>query len=124
MPNAASYAAANDRPGGGASVYSNLSAGVTGAIAKASPGRLYGWHLSNAAATAAYVKIYDKATAPTASDTPLLTLTVPATGAMSLVPPTGIAFLAGISIRATTGAADDDTGAPTADDVIVNLFYG
>ena len=35
----------------------------------------------------------------------------------------GVTFDAGISVRATTGRADDDTGAPTTGDVVLNLFY-
>jgi hypothetical protein len=37
--------------------------------------------------------------------------------------PAGVDFTAGISARATTGVADNDTGAPSANDVIVNIFY-
>jgi hypothetical protein len=118
-----SYASANDSPSGGASAYRNIDAGVTGDVVKASPGRLYGWHVSNAAAASAYVKIYDKATAPTEADTPVLTIAVPATGVAFMDLGPGVGFASGISIRATTGAADNDTGAPAANDVIANLLY-
>jgi hypothetical protein len=117
------YASANTLPQGGASVYRNLSVGVTGAVAKATPGRLYGYHVSNAAAATAYVKVYDKATAPTQADTPVMTIAVPATGVAFLDLGPGIAFSAGISIRGTTAAADNSTAAPTANDIIANLFY-
>src|SRR3990167_7196691 len=36
---------------------------------------------------------------------------------------TGIEFTTGIALRATTGVADNDTGAPSANDVIVNILY-
>jgi hypothetical protein len=35
----------------------------------------------------------------------------------------GVAFSAAICVAATTGLADNDTGAPSAGDVVVNIFY-
>lgn len=119
----AAYASANDRPLGGASVWRSLSLLATGLIAKASPGRLYGWHLANNNAAAVYVRIYDKATAPTAADTPVMTIEVPLKSAVSLSIPPGIAFVNGISARATTAVADNDTTAPSANDVVINLIF-
>jgi len=109
---------------GGATPYRNTSLGVTGQVLKATTGRVYGWHIINAAASARYVKFYDKATAPTEADTPVLTIKVAATGIDESSSSVGIAFTNGISARATTGLADSDTGAPTANDVLVNAFYG
>jgi len=107
-----------------AQTYRSLSVGVTGAIIKAAKGQIFDLHISNAAATPRYVKLYDKATAPIASDTPLRTYAIPATTVVSLaVTPAGIEFLTGISIRGTTGIADNDTGAPTANDIVVNISY-
>jgi hypothetical protein len=37
--------------------------------------------------------------------------------------PQGIAFGTAITVAATTAVADNDTGAPAANDVIVNVFY-
>lgn len=108
---------------GGLSVYRNLDAGTTGAVAKASAGQLYGYFISNNAATARFVKVYDKASAPTQADTPVMTLQLPASSAANVSHPNGVAFSAGISIRASTGVADNDTGATTTNDVIVNLYY-
>jgi hypothetical protein len=109
---------------GGLTPYQHLDLGVTGRVVKASAGQLYGWALSNAHATdARYVKFYDKATAPTQVDSPAFIVRIPA-GALSNVPlPQGIAFANGISVRATTGVADADTGAPTASDVQFAAFY-
>ena len=69
------------------------------------------------------MKIYNKATAPTQSDTPVMTIPIPAGGAANVEFSNGIAFAAGISYRASTAVADNDTGAPTANDVVVNLLY-
>ena len=104
-------------------VYRTLDSQNGGVVIKNGPGEVGGWHLVNNAVGARYVKLYDKATAPTSADTPKLTVLVPANGAANLLAVCGIDFTAGIGVRVTTGVADNDTGAPTTNDVIVNLFY-
>jgi len=109
---------------GGLSPYRNLSLLVAGASVKASAGQLYGYYLENNAASARYVKFYDKASAPVvASDTPVLTLPLPAGAAANLTLPIGLVFATGIAICATGGVGDTDSTAPSANDVVVNLFY-
>lgn len=110
---------------GGLSIHRNIDAGVTATtqIAKASAGQLYGYFISNNAATARFVKVYNKATAPTEADTPVLTFQLPAASSANVSHPNGVAFSTGISYRASTGRADNDTGATTTGDVIVNLYY-
>jgi hypothetical protein len=103
--------------------YRTLDAQPAGVNIKATPGEVAGWYLSNNAASVRYVKLYDKATAPTSGDTPKLTLMLPANSAANTLAPAGIDFTAGIGIRCTTGVADNDTGAPTANDVVANVFY-
>ncbi len=105
------------------SIYRNLDLGVTGQIVKATPGTLFTWYLANDASTVRFVKVYDKATAPTQADTPVMTLPVPATSAANVALDSGLAFVNGISLRGTTGVADNDTGAPSTNDIIVNLGY-
>ena len=78
---------------------------------------------SDQAASVRYVKLYDKATAPTSADTPKCTIPLPASSAANIIAPAGIDFTAGIGIRVTSGVADNDTTAPTANDVVVNIFY-
>ena len=95
-------------------------------VASGSPGTLTGIFLCSVAATARYVKLYNKATAPASTDTPMLTLLIPGgtAGSGSNVPlPVPVSFLSGLGIRITTGMADSDTGAATAGDVVVNLLY-
>ncbi len=115
---------------GGASVYRSLDVQPTGQVVKNAGGTLYGGLVFNGAfATPSgswdrYLKIYDKATAATAGDTPLITIPLEAGVETPLrIPPCGILFVNGISIRCTTGLADADTGAPGTNDVVVNLFY-
>jgi hypothetical protein len=86
---------------------------------------LGGWYLFNNAAAVRYVKIYDEATVPVSTDTPILTLPLPAGQGANLLQGEGAISLAnGLGIRVTTGVADNDTGAPTANDVQINLFWG
>jgi len=108
---------------GGCAVYRSLSVLATGLVVKASAGRIYGWHLSNSGAAAAHLKIYDKATAATQADTPVLTLRLAAGASYSLDLGPGISFAAGIGIRATTELADNGTTAPGANEVVANIFF-
>ncbi len=114
---------------GGLSAYSYIAAASSNQDSqnpKGSAGQLYGYNLTNVSASIRYVKIYNKATGPTSADTPVLRLTLPgnASGAgCNTSFESGIAFSSGIGIRITTGQADSDTGAVTAGDVVVNLWY-
>lgn len=117
---------------GGCTPYSFLAAAGANqdsTVVKASAGQLYGSiAVTNTNAAVRYLKVYDKATAPTSADTPKLRITVPGatTGAGIVVPlpDAGVAFANGIAFRMTTGAADNDANAVTANEVILNgLFY-
>lgn len=106
------------------SVYRSISIINTGAVIKAAPGHVYGFLFSNNSGSAiAYVKLYDKATTPTGSDTPIATILIPIGGTVSLGMPQGMPFAAGISIRATTVLADADNTSPGAGVVIGQVFY-
>ncbi len=52
-----------------------------------------------------------------------MTVPLPPFSAANVHFDTGIAFATGIGIGATTGVADNNTGAPSANDVVVNIFY-
>jgi hypothetical protein len=111
---------------GGATIYRLLSAATTNSNnVKSTAGQLYGWYMFNTSASIKYVKLYNKATAPTVgTDTPVLTFPLPATdGAVQNPSGVGIPFATGIGIAITGAAADADTTAVAANDVIVNLFY-
>jgi hypothetical protein len=109
---------------GGYTIYRNISLLATGISVKGSAGQVYGWYIANNASSVRYVKFYNKATAGTVgTDTPVLTIPVPANGAANIEFQTGIAFSLGISVGATTGIADSDVAAPTANDCVVNLLY-
>lgn len=113
---------------GGLSISRVISAASTNAtVVKGSAGQVYGWSMSNVNAQEMYVKLYNKATAPTVgSDTPVITLLVPggATGLVSEASfPQGIAFGTGIGLAITGAVADNDTTAVAANEIVVNLFY-
>lgn len=103
--------------------YRNLDAQTTGSVVKAFKGGVFEITVSNANAAARFLKLYDKATAPTAADTPIRTYYLPPLSLTPIPTPDGINFELGISLRASTGVADSDNTAPTANDVIVNIGY-
>lgn len=109
---------------GGLSVYRNIDIDETGQVIKSSPGTVSWYHFWNAHATdTVYVKLYNKATTPTNSDTPKLTIPVGASGGANVAIPHSLGFDTGIGIRATTGLADNSTGAPATNQCIVNIGY-
>lgn len=108
----------------GASQIPSAAATTNGTVAKASAGKLFGAYGWNANAALRYLKIYNKATAPTVgSDTPILTLPLPPTAAFAF-DFAGFNFAAGIAYAMTTGVAVADTGALSAADVLaLNVVY-
>lgn len=120
-------------PEGGGTPYINLDVDETGVVVKSSAGQLYGGLVFNLHGTTPsglptlFLKIYDKATAPTSSDTPKYTLPIESGEPVplgALFGPTGAAFANGIGLRCTMALAHADTSAvPMANACIVNLTY-
>jgi hypothetical protein len=95
-------------------------------LVKATAGRLYKVQGYNAAAAVRYIKLYNKATAPTVgTDTPAVTLALGPSAAFTLdLSNIGLYFATGIGFGLTVNSADADTTALTAGDVVgMNLFY-
>ena len=96
------------------------AASTNSAVVKATAGTLYEITISNPTATAAYVKLYNKATAPTVgTDVPVMTISVPATSATTMpvaIPfgQVGKRFATGIGIACTAAAPANDTGVSVA----------
>lgn len=92
------------------------TASTNAAFIKASAGNLYEVTVSNVTATAVYVKLYNKASAPTVgTDVPILTIPVAAGVTVSTnLAPIGKRFATGIAIAATAAAAATDTGVAVA----------
>lgn len=106
-----------------------ISAASTNATSvKGSAGCVYTIYAHNINAAVRYLKLYNKATAPTVgTDTPVLRLPIPGntagTGFVLDTGGMGITFSTGIALALTTGIADADTAAVAANEIVVNLFY-
>lgn len=107
-----------DRKPNATSRIPSAAASTNATSAKASAGDLHCISGYNAAATVRYIKFYAKATAPTVgTDTPVITLALQPTSAFN-INMNGHYIATGIAYALTTGAADADTGALTAGDVL------
>lgn len=115
---------------GGSTPYKNLDVDETEDEVKGTAGQIYWIQAINLANAKRYLKIYNAtaASVTVGTTTPVLTLPLPTQGDTNgagfvLNVPNGIAFSTAITIAATTGFADNDTGAPGANEIIVNLGY-
>lgn len=110
---------------GGLSISRTIAGASTNStLVKNAAGQLYGVVVDNQNAAVRYLKFYNKATAPTVgTDTPVLTFAIPPAGTLHLEFANGIAFDTGIGIGLTTGVADNDTGAVSASEHVVNVLY-
>lgn len=110
---------------GGLSIFRSLDIDETEEDVKTSAGMVYGWFIYNNAATTHFVKFYNETAAnvTVGTTTPVLTLPIPAGSAANVFTPHGIAFSTAICVAATTAVADNDTGAPAANAVVINVLY-
>lgn len=111
---------------GGATQFRRLStADTNAAVVKATAGRVYGYSIANTSASAKFVKLYNKATAPViGTDVPLRTIMIPAGGIAAYHVGHGLAgFSAGIAIAATGAVADADATALAVNDLVIQIDY-
>jgi hypothetical protein len=110
---------------GGSNNFHLVSAATTNATnIKASSGTLYGYEIFNAAAAVRFVKLFNKATAPTpGTDTPFRTIGIPAGGTKNFNSDIGIAMGTGIGVATTTGIADLDNTAVAAADLVIDIAW-
>lgn len=103
----------------------NSAATTNATSVKASAGTVYSVTASNINAAIRYLKFYNKASAPTVgTDVPVITIPIPAGGAINIpFGTTGHRFATGIALAITTGAADSDTGAVAANEIKVATAY-
>ncbi|MBZ9873094.1 hypothetical protein LB542_19795 [Mesorhizobium sp. BR1-1-9] len=101
------------------------AASTNATSAKAAPAQLYSAVGYNTAAAVLYLKFYDKASAPTVgTDTPKMTLPLPPASGFSFSFPTPFEFKKGLAYALTALAADADTTALVAADVVgLNVIY-
>ena len=118
------------RTSGGLSIFRSLDLDESEEDVKTSAGQLYFIHAINLANAVRYLKFYNATAAnvTVGTTTPVLTFPIPSQGdtngaGFTVSIPQGFAFGTAISAAATTGLADNDTGAPGANEVIVNLGY-
>ena len=105
----------------------DLQTGTLGVV-KASPGMIYQVLLTNRASTIRYAKFYDAVSGTLGTGTPKYTIPIPgnSSDATTLIEHwggLGVTFATGICVGASTGFADNDTGAPNANDVLCTVFY-
>lgn len=115
-------------PVGGWTPFRLVSAASTNATSlKGSAGTVGTIMCGNNGAALAYLKLYNKASAPTVgTDTPVQTLMIPGNAAgagFTYAIPAGLAFSTGIAFALTGAMADADTTAVAAAQVCVNFGY-
>ena len=116
-------------PANGLLISSAMSAATNNSTnVKASSGVVF--HISgcNNQTAARYIKLYNKATAPTCgTDTPVYRFLLPPApaGACAVIPvtPIGLNFSSGIGYCIVTGAADSDNTAVGLNEVLINIGY-
>lgn len=114
---------------GGATPYKLVSAATTNATSvKASAGNVYMITASNVNAAVRYLKLYNKASAPTVgTDVPVFTFAIPGNtagaGTNIPVPTVGLNFSTGIALALTTEATDAGSTGVALSEIVVNLAY-
>jgi len=94
------------------------------ALIKAGSVKVHGWIIYNDSGATHYVKLYNKATAPViAEDTPVMTIGIKTLETATFSSEIGIDFPLGLGWVCTTGIADNNTGAPAANDCVANIMY-
>jgi hypothetical protein len=104
-----------------ASRIASAAASVNATSAKGSAGEVFRIMGNNVKASVVYLKIYNKATAPTVgTDTPVLTVPIPASAVFNIDVggATGFYLGTGIAYGFTTDAADNGTTALSAGDIL------
>jgi hypothetical protein len=116
---------------GGATPYKNLDCDETEDEIKGTAGKLYWVHAINLANAKRYLKFYNATAAnvTVGTTTPVLTFPIPTMGDTNGAGFTinfgdmGVQFDTALTVAATTGFADNDTGAPGVNEIILNAGY-
>lgn len=112
---------------GGTLIYRNIDLDEADQQVSGTPANLYGWYLFNASNATRYFKFWNalaaNVTVGTTVDTLVLTIPVPAGGGTNVFFTDGIEFRTGITVACLTGIADTNTGAPSANDCVANMFF-
>lgn len=115
---------------GGLSIFRSLDLDETEEDVKTSAGQVYGVWVTNKATSTRWLKFYNATAAnvTVGTTTPVITVGIPGNSSDNISGMFsggghGIFFDTAICVAATTGFADNDTGAPAANDVLINVFY-
>jgi hypothetical protein len=118
------------RASGGMTIFRSIDIDETEEEIKASAGQVFSITAFNRTAAPLYLKFYNATAANTTvgTTTPVLTFLVPANADSDGAGfvwnhPIGFAFDTAITVACTTAVADADTGAPGANECIVNVGY-
>jgi hypothetical protein len=114
---------------GGLTIFRSIDLDETEEEVKATAGNVYGMWVTNTATATRFIKFYNATAAnvTVGTTTPVITWGIPGNSTDDISglfgSAMGIGFSTAITVAATTGVADNDTGAPGANEVIVNIFY-
>jgi hypothetical protein len=124
------YVVAKPATTGGMTIFRSLDIDETEEDIKTSAGQVFSISAFNRTAAPLYLKFYNAtaASVTVGTTTPVLTFVVPANadsdGAGFIWNnELGFAFATAISVACTTGVADADTGAPGANDCVINVGF-
>lgn len=114
---------------GGLSIFRSIDLDESEEEVKSTAGQVYGIWFSNTATTTRFLKFYNATAAnvTVGTTTPVITVALPGNASDDISgvwsSAYGVKFDTAITVAATTGVADNDTGAPAANDVVINVFY-
>lgn len=115
---------------GGLTVFRSLDMDETEEEVKATPGCLYKLRITNRTTSVRYVKLYNDTAAnvTVGTTTPMDTIPIPSNASDYTVLTEsfggiGLTFSVALCIAATTGLADNDTGAPGTNDIVLSAYY-
>lgn len=109
----------------GMSVNMNIDVDETEDDVKTTAGILLGYYFANTNAAFRYLRFYNATAANTTVGTTaaMVCLPLPPSSAGHIWLGEGVPFSTALCVAATTGVAANDTGAPGANEVIVNTYY-
>jgi hypothetical protein len=91
---------------------------------KPADGQIFGYWIFNSGSAVRYLKFYQGQNSPVVGTSQLKwTMGIPVGSGAIYLGTIGIPFKTGLWIAATTGYAESDTGAPSAGEILVNIFY-
>jgi len=115
---------------GGLSIFRSLDLDESEEDVKTAAGTVFACWVTNTATSTRFLKFYNATAAnvTVGTTTPVITIGIPGNTSDDISGNFtggghGIAFATAISVAATTGVADNDTGAPGANEIIVNVFF-